>query len=203
MFFRIKKSGRRGYVQVVENRRVNGTVQQSVIGRSWVYRRRGNAPQRHGDDTHATNGETLLHAQHAALRPARGFRQGRARRHTRAAIARCDKAYRALAVGEVDVVGSEAHAALSVFPAWGGVKLFCVLGQGMYWFLVMRADIGANRNDVTCVQCSSALDSGCLRRCAEGAAHVALGIFLTFYVTCIATKWRHYLCTTWLGCPAS
>src|SRR5215471_4719182 len=202
MFFRIKKSGRRGYVQVVENRRVNGAVQQSVIGRSWVYRRRGNAPQRHGDDTHATNGETLLHAQHAALRPARGFRQGRARRHTRAAIARCDKAYRALAVGEVDVVGSEAHAALSVFPAWGGVKLFCVLGQGMYWFLVMRADIGANRNDVTCVQCSSALDSGCLRRCAEGAAHVALGIFLTFYVTCIATTWRHYLCTTWLGCPA-
>jgi len=69
MFFRIKKSGTRGYVQVVENRRVNGTAQQSVIatlGRSWEYRRRRNAPQRHGDDTHATNGETLLHAQHAA-----------------------------------------------------------------------------------------------------------------------------------------
>jgi len=31
MFFRIKKSGTRGYVQVVENKRVNGTVQQSVI----------------------------------------------------------------------------------------------------------------------------------------------------------------------------
>ena len=31
MFFRIKKSGTRGYVQVVENKRVNGTVQQTVI----------------------------------------------------------------------------------------------------------------------------------------------------------------------------
>src|SRR5215831_4798252 len=31
MFFRIKKSGTRGYVQVVENKRVDGTVRQSVI----------------------------------------------------------------------------------------------------------------------------------------------------------------------------
>src|SRR5262245_37166057 len=31
MFFRIKKSGDRAYVQVVENKRVDGTVRQSVI----------------------------------------------------------------------------------------------------------------------------------------------------------------------------
>jgi hypothetical protein len=31
MFFRIKKSGTRGYVQIVENKRVNGAVQQFVI----------------------------------------------------------------------------------------------------------------------------------------------------------------------------
>ena len=31
MFFRIKKSGTRGYVQVVENKRVDGEVRQSVI----------------------------------------------------------------------------------------------------------------------------------------------------------------------------
>src|SRR6202158_4180751 len=31
MFFRIKKSGRRAYVQVVENKRVDGAVRQSVI----------------------------------------------------------------------------------------------------------------------------------------------------------------------------
>src|SRR5215472_11502306 len=31
MFFRVKKSGGRGYVQIVENRRVVGSVRQSVI----------------------------------------------------------------------------------------------------------------------------------------------------------------------------
>src|SRR5262245_8056458 len=63
-----------------------------------------------------------------------------------------DKAYRALVEGKVDFVGSEAHAALSVFPQWRGVKLICALAQGMYWFLVVRADIGAKRGDVTCVR---------------------------------------------------
>jgi hypothetical protein len=32
MFFRFKKSGERSYVQVVENKRVDGVVRQSVIG---------------------------------------------------------------------------------------------------------------------------------------------------------------------------
>src|SRR5262249_54104955 len=49
-----------------------------------------------------------------------------------------DKAYSALAGGEVDFVGAEAHAARSVFPEWRGLKLLCALAQGMYWFLVMR-----------------------------------------------------------------
>src|ERR671939_1989700 len=31
MFFRVKKSGERGYLQIVENRRVDGAVRQSVI----------------------------------------------------------------------------------------------------------------------------------------------------------------------------
>jgi ABC-type nitrate/sulfonate/bicarbonate transport system substrate-binding protein len=63
-----------------------------------------------------------------------------------------DKAYSALADGEVDFVGAEAHAALSVFPEWRGLKLLCALAQGMYWFLVMRADIGAKRGDLTCAR---------------------------------------------------
>src|SRR6516164_11548425 len=63
-----------------------------------------------------------------------------------------DKAYSALANGEVDFVGAEAHAALSVFPEWRGLKLLCALAQGMYWFLVMRADIGAKRGDVGSVR---------------------------------------------------
>jgi hypothetical protein len=31
MFFRIKKSGTRSYIQIVENKRINGAVRQSVI----------------------------------------------------------------------------------------------------------------------------------------------------------------------------
>ena len=31
MFFGIKKSGTRSYIQIVENKRVNGVVRQSVI----------------------------------------------------------------------------------------------------------------------------------------------------------------------------
>ena len=31
MFFRLKKSGERAYVQIVENKRIDGAVRQSVI----------------------------------------------------------------------------------------------------------------------------------------------------------------------------
>jgi NitT/TauT family transport system substrate-binding protein len=62
-----------------------------------------------------------------------------------------DKAYRALFDGEVDFVGAEAHSALAVFPEWRGMKLLCAQAQGMYWFLVMRTDLGARRGDVACV----------------------------------------------------
>jgi NitT/TauT family transport system substrate-binding protein len=63
-----------------------------------------------------------------------------------------DKAYRALAEEQVDFVGAEAHAALAVFPNWRGMKLVCALAQGMYWFLVMRADIGARRGQLDSVR---------------------------------------------------
>ena len=63
-----------------------------------------------------------------------------------------DKAYRALAEGAVDFVGAEAHAALAVFPEWRGMKLLCAQAQGMYWFLVMRADIGARRGQLDSVR---------------------------------------------------
>ncbi len=63
-----------------------------------------------------------------------------------------DKAYRALDDGEVDFVAAEAHAALAVFPRWRGVKLLCAQAQGMYWFLVMRSDLGARRGDLQCVR---------------------------------------------------
>lgn len=63
-----------------------------------------------------------------------------------------DAAYRALKEGAVDFVGGTAHAALAAFPGWRGVKLLCAQGQGMYWFLVMRSDLGAKRGDIACVK---------------------------------------------------
>src|SRR5919198_6108339 len=63
-----------------------------------------------------------------------------------------DAAYRALAEGNVDIVAGSAHSALAAFPAWRGVKLLAAQAQGMYWFLVMRADLGAGRDDVSVVR---------------------------------------------------
>ena len=58
-----------------------------------------------------------------------------------------DRAYRELREGAIDFVGGSAHSALAAFPEWDGVKLLCAQAQGMYWFLVMRADLGAARGD--------------------------------------------------------
>ena len=63
-----------------------------------------------------------------------------------------DKAYAALRDGAVDFVGGSAHSALAAFPEWHGVKLLCAQGQGMYWFLVMRADLKAKRGDLDSVK---------------------------------------------------
>jgi NitT/TauT family transport system substrate-binding protein len=63
-----------------------------------------------------------------------------------------DKAYEALRDGAVDFVGGSAHSALAAFPEWRGVKLLCGQAQGMYWFLVMRKDLGAARGDVAAVK---------------------------------------------------
>src|SRR6202521_5761664 len=63
-----------------------------------------------------------------------------------------DKAYEALRDGAVDLVGGSAHSALAAFPQWQGVKLICAQAQGMYWFLVMHKDFGAQRGDVGSVK---------------------------------------------------
>ena len=63
-----------------------------------------------------------------------------------------DKSYQALRDGEVDFIGGSAHAVLSAFPAREGAKLLCALVQGMYWFLVMRADEGHARGDLGAVK---------------------------------------------------
>src|SRR5262249_26837397 len=37
-------------------------------------------------------------------------------------------------------------------PEWQGAKLLCAQGQGMYWFLVMHADLAPKRGDVSVVK---------------------------------------------------
>ena len=63
-----------------------------------------------------------------------------------------NKAYEAMRDGVVDFVGGSAHSAVAAFPEWDGAKLLCAQAQGMYWFLVMRSDIGAKRGDVGSVR---------------------------------------------------
>jgi hypothetical protein len=63
-----------------------------------------------------------------------------------------DRTYADLRDGQGEFVAAEAHAALAAFPNWRGVKLLCALSQGMYWFLVMRADLGAARGDLSVVR---------------------------------------------------
>lgn len=52
-----------------------------------------------------------------------------------------NRAYEALREGEVDVVAASAHAAVSAFGQWRGVRLLCAQSRGMYWFLVVRSDL--------------------------------------------------------------
>ena len=63
-----------------------------------------------------------------------------------------DKSYAALRDGAVDFVAGSAHSALAAFPQWDGVKLLCAQAQGMYWFLVMHKDLGAQRGGLDIVK---------------------------------------------------
>jgi len=63
-----------------------------------------------------------------------------------------DKCYEALRDGAVDFVGASAHSVLAAFPQFRGAKLICAQAQGMYWFLVMRADLKASRGDLAVVK---------------------------------------------------
>jgi NitT/TauT family transport system substrate-binding protein len=63
-----------------------------------------------------------------------------------------DRAYEALRDGEYDFVAGAAHGALAAFPAWRGVRLLGALAQGMYWFLVMRKDLGIARGDLAALK---------------------------------------------------
>lgn len=63
-----------------------------------------------------------------------------------------ERAYQALRAGEVEFVAGSAHSMLSAFPNWDGGKLLCAQSQGLYWFLVMRADLNAPKGDINIVK---------------------------------------------------
>ena len=58
------------------------------------------------------------------------------------------RTYEALRDGRLDFVACAAHAPLYAFKNWNGCKLLAALAQHMYWFLVLRKDIGARRGDL-------------------------------------------------------
>jgi ABC-type nitrate/sulfonate/bicarbonate transport system substrate-binding protein len=62
------------------------------------------------------------------------------------------KAFEALSEDRIDFVAGPAHAVLSAFPQWRGAKLIAALAQGMYWLLVMRADLPVEPGDINCVR---------------------------------------------------
>jgi ABC-type nitrate/sulfonate/bicarbonate transport system substrate-binding protein len=62
------------------------------------------------------------------------------------------KTYEELREGRIAFAGGAAHAALYAFPDWHGCRLLCALSQNMYWFLVVRADLGAKRGDLGAVK---------------------------------------------------
>ena len=58
------------------------------------------------------------------------------------------KTYEELRDGRLDFVGGAAHAPLYAFSDWAGCRLLCALSQNMYWFLVVRKDLGLSRGDL-------------------------------------------------------
>jgi NitT/TauT family transport system substrate-binding protein len=77
-----------------------------------------------------------------------------------------EHALAAMRDGSLQLVGCSAHLLVAGFPEWRGVKLLCAQAQRMYWFLVMRSDLGARRGELDVVKGRSI-----------GAAHwVAMGL---------------------------
>src|SRR6266849_11121914 len=58
------------------------------------------------------------------------------------------RTFEELREGRLDFAGGAAHAPLYAFRDWAGCKLVCALSQNMYWFLVVRKDLGAKRGEL-------------------------------------------------------
>ena len=62
------------------------------------------------------------------------------------------KTFETLRDHKLDFVAASSHATLTVFPDWKGAKLLAALAQHMYWFLVLRSDLGAKRGDLQAIK---------------------------------------------------
>ncbi len=62
------------------------------------------------------------------------------------------KTMQALRDGELDFVAGSAHSTLTAFPEWQGAKIVVALAQGMYWMLVLRADLEVERGDIEAIK---------------------------------------------------
>ena len=58
----------------------------------------------------------------------------------------------ALRDSQIDFVAGPAHAALSAFPEWNGVKLAAALAQQTFWLLILKSNLGAKPGDVNAVK---------------------------------------------------
>jgi len=62
------------------------------------------------------------------------------------------RTYEELRDGRLDFVAGAAHAPLYAFKNWSGCRLLAALSQHMYWFLVLRKDLGAAHGDLSAVK---------------------------------------------------
>src|SRR5262245_35768539 len=63
-----------------------------------------------------------------------------------------EHALTAMKDGSLEFIGCSAHLLVAGFPEWQGVKLLCAQSQGMYWFLVTRADLQISRGDLAALK---------------------------------------------------
>ena len=68
------------------------------------------------------------------------------------AIFPVDHTLEVLRDGGIDFVGGSAHSVPFAFPGWHGGKLIAAQAQNMYWFLVLRSDLGAKRGEIEAVK---------------------------------------------------
>jgi NitT/TauT family transport system substrate-binding protein len=62
-------------------------------------------------------------------------------------------ATKALRDGSADaMIAGSVHDVLTEFPQWKGVKIVVALSQGTPWLLVVRADLSANRGDLSAIK---------------------------------------------------